>query len=339
MRRAPLFLAAAGLAGIVCAVAVWADGPGPDVAGRLVVGMRGYPIAAQPPVDGQVYVYRSAWQGFGPETVSTGGSSGITGLTTGQLGVAGSATTLTSSIAFGLTGNSTIVETTSGGLLTPSILPLATNAAIGGMRGDTTTITCVAGVCSAVAGSSGLSGMTATQLPVAASATTVTSSVPVSAVSGNNTVVETGAGGKIANGFMTGQLACADLTNSVASCSVLPTLVIPATYIPGINPNNLPVAQINATRTVTAIKCRPEVAAGGAATITVVKAASGTAISAGTPLHSGSCNANGTAATDQTLTVTVSSLASGDTIGIITTGTTVWTSSGVAAGVVTVYMQ
>lgn len=38
------------------------------------------------------------------------------------------------------------------GAVIPSALPLATNAAIGGMRGDTTTINCTAGVCSAIGG-------------------------------------------------------------------------------------------------------------------------------------------------------------------------------------------
>ncbi len=116
----------------------------------------------------------------------------------------------------------------------------------------------------------------------------------------------------------------------------------PVTWVPGINPNNIPIFRANTIRTITAIVCRPEVATGGTATVTVVKAPSGTAISAGTPLHSGSCNANGTAATDQTLTLVGGAtdvLAPGDTIGIKTTGTTIWTSSGVATGVVTVYMQ
>jgi hypothetical protein len=53
-------------------------------------------------------------------------------------------------LPYGLTGNSTIVETTSGGLLTASILPLGTNAAKGAVEGDGSTITCVAGVCTAI---------------------------------------------------------------------------------------------------------------------------------------------------------------------------------------------
>jgi hypothetical protein len=111
------------------------------------------------------------------------------------------------------------------------------------------------------------------------------------------------------------------------------------TYAPGINPNNLPIAQFAGARTIAFIRCNPEVLAGGAATISVVKAASGVALSAGTVLHSGSCNANSSAGTDQTLTITTSTLAAGDRLGITTTGTTVWTSSGVAAGVVTVGLR
>ncbi len=54
--------------------------------------------------------------------------SGLSGMTTGQVGVAGGATSITSSVPFGLTGNSTLVETTSGGLITSSLIPPATLA-------------------------------------------------------------------------------------------------------------------------------------------------------------------------------------------------------------------
>lgn len=135
------------------------------------------------------------------------------------------------------------------------------------------------------------------------------------------------------------QAACSDLSGG---CGAGGTISYALTYPPGINPNNMPIANFNSARTVTAIRCNPEVAAGGTATISVVKAASGTALSAGTLLHSGSCNANGTVATDQNLTLVggaTDELAAGDRIGITTTGTTVWTSSGIATGVVTVFVQ
>lgn len=80
--------------------------------------------------------------------------------------------------------------------------------------------------------------------------------------------------------------------------------------------------------TVIAIVGRLEVPQGGAATISVYKAPNGTALAAGTILHTGTFNANGTAATNQTLTlvsVAVATLAAGDSIGILTTGP--WTNS------------
>ncbi len=130
-----------------------------------------------------------------------------------------------------------------------------------------------------------------------------------------------------------------DGTNYVCRASSSQIIPVALTYPPGINPNNLPMANIKKSSIIVGIRCTPEVAAGGTATISVVKAASATAISAGTLLHSGSCNANGTAATDQDLTVTVTTLAAGDRLGVQATGTTIWTSAGVAAGVVTVFIR
>jgi hypothetical protein len=130
-------------------------------------------------------------------------------------------------------------------------------------------------------------------------------------------------------------------TDAAGNIRVSPvqTISYSLTYPPGINPNNMPIANFRGPKVIVGIRCSPEVAAGGSATISVVKAASGTALSAGTVLHSGSCNANGTAATDQDLTVTNSTLAAGDRLGITTTGTTIWTSSGIATGVVTVFVR
>lgn len=88
---------------------------------------------------------------------------------------------------------------------------------------------------------------------------------------------------------------------------------------------------------VQSIICRPEVAGtdGSAVTAVIKKAASGTAIASGTALHSGTFNLKGTAATNQTLTLSTTAsdldIAAGTAIGIDFTGTL--TS---ASGVVTV---
>ncbi len=120
-------------------------------AGCTVIGIQKIPVSPQAPTNGQALTYNSAFNQWGPAT-GGGGGGGLSGMTAGQLPVAATSTTVTSSTPFGLTGNSTIVETTAGGLLTPSILPLATNAAIGGMKGDGTSISCVAGVCGSTSG-------------------------------------------------------------------------------------------------------------------------------------------------------------------------------------------
>lgn len=82
---------------------------------------------------------------------------------------------------------------------------------------------------------------------------------------------------------------------------------------------------------------RPTVAGtdGSAVTAVVKKAASGTAITSGTALHSSTYNLKGTAATNQTLTLSTTStdldIAAGDAIGIDFTGTLT-----AAVGVITV---
>lgn len=78
---------------------------------------------------------------------------------------------------------------------------------------------------------------------------------------------------------------------------------------------------------VKAITGRVEVAGtdGGAVTAVIKKVASGTAIASGTALHSGSFNLKGTAATNQTLTLSTTAtdldIPAGTSIGIDFTGT------------------
>lgn len=70
--------------------------------------------------------------------------------------------TLGTGLGFGLpvgtTGNSTLIETSSAGLLAQSILPLATSSAVGGVQVDGTSIKAVGGVISTVAGTVSGSG-------------------------------------------------------------------------------------------------------------------------------------------------------------------------------------
>src|SRR5205807_1821521 len=95
---------------------------------------------------------------------------------------------------------------------------------------------------------------------------------------------------------------------------------------------------INQPMTVKAIVGAIEVTNGSTATVLVKRAPSGVVCSAGTALHSGSFNANGTAATDQTLTVTTANLAVGDRICLQTTGGTNWSSGG-AVGTITIFVS
>lgn len=90
---------------------------------------------------------------------------------------------------------------------------------------------------------------------------------------------------------------------------------------------------------VTGITARVDVAGTdvGGVTLVVRKAPSGTAISGGTVLHTGSVNLKGTANTNQAITLSATAtdllLAAGDSLGTHLTGT-----PAVAQGAVTVFM-
>lgn len=75
---------------------------------------------------------------------------------------------------------------------------------------------------------------------------------------------------------------------------------------------------------VKSIQGAPDVATSNAVTVTLYKAASGTAIASGTALHSGTFNCQGTAATNQTLTLSATSgvvdVAAGSRIGAVISG-------------------
>ncbi len=123
-----------------------------------------------------------------------------------------------------------------------------------------------------------------------------------------------------------------------ASWSTLPSVGQSAGWLATVQPNNAVIAVIDRTSTITSIVGAVETAVGAAATVVINKASSGQACSAGTAIHSGSFNANGTAATNQTLTVTSSALAAGDRLCMQTTGGANWT-GGVGTGTITVFVR
>jgi hypothetical protein len=106
------------------------------------------------------------------------------------------------------------------------------------------------------------------------------------------------------------------------------------TWAASLNPNNTTVFVANRAMTIETVIGVAEVANGAAATVTVVKAPSGALASAGTPIHSGSVNANGTAGVNQSLTLTVTAMNAGDRLVLQTTGT--WTN---AVGNITVFVK
>src|SRR6478609_3781589 len=91
---------------------------------------------------------------------------------------------------------------------------------------------------------------------------------------------------------------------SVAGVAKLHNVGYSVGWPAGLDPDNIVLTTVNQAMTISALIGRVETATGSAATVSVYKAPSGTAGSGGTVLHSGSFDANGTAATNQTLTLT-----------------------------------
>jgi hypothetical protein len=130
-------------------------------------------------------------------------------------------------------------------------------------------------------------------------------------------------------------------STSTAGIAKLHNVPLSVGWIATINPNKAIIATVHQASRISAIIGRVSDATNnGTATVAVYKAPSGTACSAGTILHSGTLDANGTANTNQTLTLVggaTDDLADGDSLCLVTTGTTSWT-GGAGIGSVSVFL-
>lgn len=105
-----------------------------------------------------------------------------------------------------------------------------------------------------------------------------------------------------------------------------PSLIVAAySWTAGAQLNNQTIFTTTRAMLVTAVIGRPDAVNGTPATLVIVKAASGTAPGAGTPLTSTSMDLTGTPDTNQTLTLSATltdiQLAAGDSLCMVTTGT------------------
>ena len=203
----------------------------------------------------------------------------------------------------------------------------ASSSVFGLAKVDNTTITASAGVISAVVPGSANPTATAGDVAVNGSATTFMRSDGAPAIQKSSSSLF--------------GLAKVDGTTITASGGVISAVAQLRTatigWIAGVNPNNALDVIMPANSTLVSIVGNVETATGSAATVSVNVAASGTACNAGTTVHSGSFNANGTAATNQTLTLTTTAINSGSRLCLQTTGTTSWSSGSGIGGITVTY--
>jgi hypothetical protein len=123
---------------------------------------------------------------------------------------------------------------------------------------------------------------------------------------------------------------------SASNGSVVSSQRVTLGWDPNIDPNNNVIATFDQASTVASIVGTVHVAVGATATLDVYVAASGTACSGGTKVNDSTpFNANGTANTNQTLTLSNTAIASGSRLCVITSNSANWL-AGLGIGGVTV---
>jgi hypothetical protein len=245
-------------------------------------------------------------------------------------------------------------------------IPQASASTFGAMKPDGTTQTAAAGVistaattingqtctpggsCSVAGGSTGFANPTATIGTAAVNGVATTAmrsdgapAIPQASASTFGAMKPDGTTQTAAAGVISTAATTIDGTSCTpgGSCSTPATQRLAIGWDAGLDPGasgseNI-IVTLDQNSTVQDIRGTVSHVVGSAATLSINKAASGTACSAGTTLHSGSFDGNGTAATNQSLTVTTSALTAGDRLCVVTTNGANWI-AGAGVGGITV---
>jgi hypothetical protein len=150
--------------------------------------------------------------------------SGLSGMTTGQIPVAGGATSVTSSLPLtGTSGATKVVSSTNATKTNGDIATWDTNGNL---------------IDGGAAPTGGLSGMTATQVPIAATASTVTSS-KATATTGNSVILQTDGSGNMLAPVNTTTGAFSGAITSTLSTGSAPFVVASTTNVANLNASSL----------------------------------------------------------------------------------------------------
>jgi hypothetical protein len=273
--------------------------------------------------------------GFSCGTSSSGGGGGgLSGMTSGQVPIANSATTADHSVPTGVTGNTTIVQTDSGGRIDAGILPGGVTTAGGGIT--------------ATAWKNGQAfvGSAALSLPAASSLSALTNTgIMIQAFGGNVTLTPQGGDGingrttgspvTISNGTTTVCTTTGAAGVNAFTCPLGPARFYPLSWFSGTDytAHSVPLVRPGLPVNVVGIICRPSAAVGGTANVDLYVVSNGQiAPGSGSRIaNTQSCNASGTAGTEQSLTITAPSIPAGSWIEAVFTGSGWATNAGAGA--------
>ena len=256
-------------------------------------------------------------------STTVNGQSCVLGSSCTITATAGTITIGTTSIASGGTGG--VLYETGGNLLGESAALTSGQAVVGGGAGSAPHVLNAGANTGTYFGASGALSNTGTNY--------ADGKVLIGTTGGNPTVaaLTAGTGIGITNGPGSITVSANAATTGAAGIALLQQSERSIGWLAGVNPNNATIFIAANALTVQSIVGNPETALGATGTADVYDAASGTACGSGTKVTTSSFNANGTAATNQSLLSAPYSLSSGHRLCLQTTGTNWATGSSVAA--------